>query len=181
MNDEDNFDLDIEIDGDDESTIEQKLAKLRQKNKQLTAEKSEYLAGWQRAKADYLNVERLRTEERTGLKSLITADILSNFIPLLDNFALALAHPKWNDNDSSFTKGIEFIYKDLEKIMTDLGLTKFNPLGQMFDPQTCEALESIETKEAGEDHLVLQVVKPGYMLGEKLVRPAQVKVGKLVD
>lgn len=182
MTDQDNFDLDIEIEGDgeDEATALQKLAKLRQKIKALTAEKNEYLAGWQRAKADYLNVERLRQEEKGGLKTLVTIDILSQFIPLLDHFGLALAHPKWSENDSSFTKGVEFIYRDLERIINSFGVEKIEPLHLVFDPETSEAVELVDTTETTEDNLVLEVVKPGYRLNDKIIRPAQVKVGKLI-
>ena len=182
MIDQDNFDLDIEIegDGDDEATALQKLAKLRQKIKVLTAEKGEYLAGWQRAKADYLNVERLRLEEKSSLKTLVTIDILSQFIPLLDHFGLALTHPKWSENDSSFTKGIEFIYRDLENIVSSFGVEKIEPLGLTFDPETSEAVELVDTTNEKEDNQVLAVIKPGYRLNDKIIRPAQVKVGKLI-
>lgn len=182
MTDQDNFDLDIEIEdeGDNEAAAFQKLAKLRQKIKVLTSEKTEYLAGWQRAKADYLNVERLRQEEKGNLKNLVTIDILSQFIPLLDHFSLALAHPKWSDNDSSFTKGVEFIYRDLERIINSFGVEKIEPLGKDFEPETSEAVELIDTEDETKDHKVLEVIKSGYRLGDKIIRPAQVKVGKLI-
>jgi molecular chaperone GrpE len=131
-------------------------------NKEAEEWKNKYL----RALADYQNLEKRVAGEKTELRRFAAEVVISRILPTLDTLAKAKAHIQ--------DPGLDLAYKELEGALTDLGVKKINVLGKEFNPHEMECIEVV----AGEDNKVMEELLPGYTLHEKVIRVAQVKVGK---
>lgn len=179
-NDELDIDLDF-VDTDregDEINSLAKIKKLRGELKVSQTEKGEYLAGWQRAKADYINLKNTTEKEHSEILKYAKESLLLDLIPLADSFEMAFGNKEvWNQAPENWRKGIEYIYSQLTSIFKDNGLDTLNPDPHTpFDPQFHESIGTIEG-DMEDDGKVLEVIKKGYQMAGKVVRPAQVKVG----
>ncbi|MDP3955746.1 MAG: nucleotide exchange factor GrpE [bacterium] len=172
---------DINLVADEEFAVDEgkdsQLKKLREKLKECHAEKGEYLTGWQRAKADYVN--QIGEHSRALMVAHIRAkaSIIEDLIPTLDSFAMAMTGDAWQNVDDVWRIGIEHIYRQYEEALKNNGLQIIDPYGQPFDPQFHQAVEEKESTEV-KDGCVLKVLQKGFMLGEQLIRPARVVVAK---
>ncbi len=173
MTDE-NDDVVIEADGSEElgskgGDAGAKVAKLKAELEQVKKEKQEYLDGWQRAKADYVNALKRFEAEKFGAIELGKVVSVRNFIPVMDSLERAEAA---GEVPESF-KGIA---KQLHDAAKTLGLTKFGEVGEKFDPNLHEALGQDPTDDASKDDTVTAVLEPGWKSREAVVRPAKVRV-----
>jgi len=174
--------IDDVVMNDDESTSSDKLKKLRIELKACQKDRSEYLTGWQRAKADYLNLKKEEEVRRMEMGRFAKADVLNDLIRLADSFEMAFADKTaWENVPENWRKGVEYIHSQLLIVFRDHGLEEINPLGKMSDPARDESIGIIETEKEEDDNKVLEVVKKGYCLNNKIIRPAQVKVGKIKE
>ncbi|MDD5431047.1 MAG: nucleotide exchange factor GrpE [Candidatus Pacebacteria bacterium] len=149
----------------DNNEIEERLKKCEQ-------EKEEYLNGWKRAKADYINFQKDEMKRLAEAIKYGNEELIKELLPALDSFDLAIA----SNNDEHFKKGMEIIYSQFEKILSKQGLEQIKSTGEKFDPSVHEAVMEIESdKEPGT--IVEEMVK-GWKLNEKVIRPAKVKVAK---
>lgn len=137
-----------------------------------TALAAERLADLQRAQAEYFNYKKRVERDREAQKDATTARVLESFLPVLDDIYLAREH-----GDLEGTP-FEKIADKLDATLTKLGLTPFGAVGEPFDPTHHEALMHIEAEvpEGSQGTTVVQVMQPGYRLGERMVRPARVAV-----
>ncbi len=119
-----------------------------------------------RAVADYRNLEKRFEEEKRLTIKFANRDLLLRLIPSFDTLFLA---EKYIKDD-----GIKLTVKSLKDALKDAGVESVNVEGEVFNPEVMEAVAVVE----GEDGMVLEELRPGYMLNGKLIRPAQVKVGK---
>ena len=182
---DDNLDLEeVEFSTPDEEGVAEvyqaKMKKLREELKKATADKIEYLAGWQRAKADYINLQNTEDKNRTEIIKYAKESLLVDLLPLVDSFDMAFANKTvWEQAPENWRRGIEYIYSQLSGILKDNGLEPVvPPLGSDFDPQRHESIGLTATDKEEEDGKILEVVKKGYILQGKLIRPAQVKTGE---
>lgn len=170
---------DFEFDATD-GQLADKLKKLRVELKATQKEKTEYLEGWQRAKADYLNLKREAEKEKQDLAKWAREGLLHELLPLADSFDMAMANREaWEAAPANWRQGIEYIYSQLQVILRENGLEPIDPLGDKFDPVSHHCLATIPTDNEADDDKVLEVLKKGYIMNGKVVRPAQVKVGKI--
>lgn len=174
----DNRNNDIEIVSEDESA-ETQIKKFREKLKECQKMKDEYLAGWQRARADFINA---RKEEEKGREEFIRfaqRNIAEKLLALADNFDLAFANRENLPKDGGkWLAGMENTRTRLMKILEESGVELLeNSLGKKFDPLTQEAFEKILVKDPEKDNLVLEEFQRGYKMYDKILRPAKVKVG----
>jgi molecular chaperone GrpE len=151
----------------EEHSVNDSLKKLREKLKICISEKQEYLGGWQRTKADFVNFKKGEETRRKDLIKFSKEDFIENILPVLDSLNMALDSDSGND-------GMEQIKGQLEGILKKEGVEEMNPMGGDFDPNLHEAIEVVDGRE-GE---VIEVVQKGYSLNGKIIRPARVKVGK---
>lgn len=159
--------------------FEERFQKLREKLKRCESDRAEYLAGWQRAKADFLNARKEEEKQRTRAQELAEMMLLRELIPLLDSFQLALAQTKQREQkNEQWFKGIEGIYGQLQQILEQHNVHMFTAKGRPFDPNIHEALGVINTDREDEHQIVLEELQPGYIINERLLRPAKVKVGE---
>jgi molecular chaperone GrpE len=163
---------DIETDSDqsDSSTDEQKA---ESEEERLMREREEYLQGWQRAQAEIANLKRRHEEERKMFTALGREALVKDLIPMLDNFNAAFANTEvWESVDENWRRGIEYIHSQFLQVLEDNGVVAYGVVGDEFDAQLHEPLES-----EGEGETVQEVVQKGYKIGEKVIRPAKVKLG----
>lgn len=154
------------------------LQKLREKLKACQAERQEYLDLSQRLRADYANLRRQGEAEKRDSIRFAEADLLGELIELADTFELAFANKEaWAAAPENWRRGVEYIYSQLTTLFGRHGLETINPLGQAFNPAEHQSLMTIDTERDEDDNKVLAVVQKGYRLHDKLLRPAQVKVG----
>ncbi|MBT3282551.1 nucleotide exchange factor GrpE [bacterium] len=155
------------------------IKKLRDKLKKCVEEKQEYLDGWQRSKADFVNARKKEEELRGGLVAFAKEGLIQDLLTSVDNFDMAFANKEaWESVDKNWRMGIEHIHSQLLKTLEEHGLDQFDPFGEEFDHNRHDSVETVVTDKKEGDHKVVEVMQKGYVLGGKVIRPAKVKVGK---
>ena len=139
------------------------------------AKVAEHLDGWQRAQADFVNYKNRVQRDQELMKSVMKGDIIRKFLPVLDDLERALQNRP--ADAGSWMDGIELIHKKLQSILESEGVTRIEAEGQLFDPNFHEAI-SHEPNGTVESGHVIGVVQNGYMLGDRVVRPAMVRVAQ---
>jgi molecular chaperone GrpE len=137
----------------------------------------EYLDGWQRARADFQNYKKRIERERKDVYQTAAGNILKRFLDVLDDMELALENRPQDGNGAEFANGIELIYQKLIATLEKEGVSLMDVDGQEFDPAFHEALSS-EDSEEYESGKIIAVVKSGYVLGDRVLRPALVRVAR---
>ena len=134
----------------------------------LKAEKDRYL----RLAAEYDNYRKRSSKERENIYQDVRADTVTKFLPVYDNLARALGQETC---DEAYRKGVEMIMSQLKDILSRMGVTEIEALGQKFDPSLHNAVmhEEDETKGEGE---IVQELQKGFKMGDKVIRFAMVKV-----
>lgn len=136
------------------------------KIKQLEERIVELENNWKRAVADYRNLERRTAEEQTAFVAFANQILLSELLPVLD--ALEAADKHLND------EGLKLALKKFDEVLKIFNVVEIVALNQSFDHAKMEAIEQVD----GEKDKVLEVCEKGYMISDKVLRPARVKVGK---
>ena len=137
-------------------------------------QRDEYLAGWQRAKADFMNYKKEEMEHLEEVSRYGSAEFMKELIAVLDNFDLAL---RTLEKEGPVEKGIYLIRTQIEDILKKRGLEKIDiKEGDVFDPAVAEALAEVEAEKS--PGTVVEIIEPGYRLYEKVLRPARVIVNK---
>lgn len=154
------------------------LKKLREKLKKCLAERDEYLAGWQRSKADFINARKEEEELRAEFVKFAGAEIIYDILPILDSFDLAFSNENWQKLDKSWQEGIKLIYNKLRDTLKKHGVEQIEAMAKKFNPEEHESLGEIETADKDKEGIVLEEIQKGYKIQNKILRPAQVRVGK---
>jgi molecular chaperone GrpE len=169
---------DIEFE-DEGVSSEVVIRKLREKLKQCVKQKQEYLEGWQRTKADFVNARKKDEEARKTFIAFASENIILQLLPILDSFEMAFSHKEsWEATPKEWRVGIEHIYSQLLSVLENNHLVQLNPLEEQFDPASQTSVESVSTKDKEKDNMVVEVVQKGYKLHDRIIRPAKVKVAK---
>ena len=135
-----------------------------------------YLDGWKRCLADFDNYKKQQSKTFEDLRTYATEDLIREIIPILDSFDLALKSVPGGGVNKGWKQGIVYIKGQLEDVLKIRGLEKIRVKGEKFNPELHEAIENVESdKESG---TVLEEVQRGYKIGEKIIRPARVKVAR---
>jgi len=162
-----------------EENMAETIKKLRAKLKKSQADAQEYLTGWQRAKADFVNARKRDEEERKEFIKFSNERLIESLIPVLESFDLAMNNKEaWEKADKNWRIGVEYIANQLKRTLADAGLEEINPVGLKFDPARDEAAEYVPVTDQAQDHVIIQVIQKGYSLNKKSMRPPKVKVGE---
>jgi molecular chaperone GrpE len=156
------------------------LIATRAELKRIEAERAELREALARRQADFENYRKRVERDRGENYNRMVGDVVSKLLPVHDNLRRALdAEERLQANESEefrhFLHGVDLIYKQLSNVLEGLGLQPVAALGQQFDPHVHEAVVTEHTEEYEPDTVIQEIV-PGYRLGEKLLRPAIVKV-----
>ncbi|OGG47859.1 nucleotide exchange factor GrpE [Candidatus Kaiserbacteria bacterium RIFCSPHIGHO2_02_FULL_50_9] len=158
------------------------VKKLRERLKKCIEEKQEYLDGWQRTKADFVNARREEEKRLAELLKFAEVALIMDILPVLDSFDMAMSDKAaWESVSKEWRSGMESIAAQLEGVLKEHGVGLFSPLGESFSPVEHEAIDTIETSEEDKDHKVAEVFQRGYRLQGKVIRPAKVKIFKSVS
>jgi len=130
-----------------------------------------------RVHADMDNLRKRYARERQELVKFANESLISYLLPVLDNFSHAIGTSQNGDAVESYRKGMELIFQQMLRILTESGLEKIEALNKSFDPSLHEAMSTEYNANAPENH-VLQVLRDGYMLRGRLLRPALVRVNR---
>ena len=137
-------------------------------------ELGELTATLQHVQADFENYKKRVAAERAGLMDTAKAAVLAQLLPALDNFDRAAGHLPKELADNSWAQGMSYVGTQLEQLLDEIGVQKFSPMGEIFNHNEHEAVEFIQS--AKPEGTILEVVTPGYRIGEQIARPAVVKV-----
>jgi len=150
------------------------LAELKKQLAEAECQAAEYKDGWQRSAADFQNYRRHVEAEKAETYQNAAGSIIKRYLPVLDDMERALAA---RPDGLAWVDGIELIYRKLQFILESEGLKRIEAEGRMFDPNYHEAIlqEPSEDHESGQ---IIAVVQNGYILGERVIRPAMVKVAQ---
>ena len=153
------------------------LEALESELEEVKAQAAEYLDGWQRAQAEFSNYKKRQETERVQMQSRVTADVLRKILPVVDDFERALATMPDDLSQSTWSEGVRLIKAKLDTILDSEGVKPIETDGQMFNPIYHEAV-TYEEAEGYEEGQIVGEVQRGYMLDERVLRPALVRVAK---
>jgi len=152
------------------------IKRLREKLRACEKEKIEYLTGWQKAKAEFINLRKKDEEERVDFIKFAKIDFVKDLIPILDNFENAFKSEHIMGAGKEWKNGIESIFNQIVAMLKKNGIEKHSPLGEYFDPKFHEAISTKKTKNKSEDHKIMEVFQAGYSIEGKNIRTAKVSV-----
>ncbi|HEY4486881.1 MAG TPA: nucleotide exchange factor GrpE [Candidatus Paceibacterota bacterium] len=153
---------------------------LKEKLKVCEGERQEFLDGWQRAKADFINARKEEEKARGEFKKFANEDLLLHILSVMDSFEMAFSNKEaWEKAPQEWRIGVEYIYSQLKKILEGHGLLQLHSIGERFNPIVHESVELVPIDDAGKDGVIVDVVSSGYSLHGKVVRVPRVKVGSM--
>lgn len=150
----------------------EEFATLRAQLEEAQAKAAENLDGWQRALAEFQNYRKRIDRDRQAEQAAMKGDLIKKVLPVLDDLERALQNRPAND---AWVGGIELIQRKLQGILEAEGVKRIEAMSSQFDPNFHEAVAQ-EPAEGAESGQVIEVMQQGYMLGDRVIRPAQVRV-----
>ncbi|MCC6146952.1 MAG: nucleotide exchange factor GrpE [Anaerolineaceae bacterium] len=160
-----------------ESACREELGQMQKELEQAQQQSSEYFEGWQRERADFSNYKKRVERDRVALSHTISANIIKKYLVILDDMERALKHRPPNNEDALWVEGVELIYKKLQNILEQEGVERIPAETEEFDPNRHEAI-SYEESPDHESNQVIEVMEQGYMHGDRVLRPARVRVAR---
>lgn len=143
-------------------------------NEELQQHIAELTEALQRERADSENIRRRHEDQIASLKDAVKASVISDLLPVIDNFERALKHVPKDLADNDYIKGVQAVVKQFEKTLSDIGVARIKTVGEVFDPRLHEAV-SMEEGD-GDTEIVSEELQSGYVLGDEVVRHAMVRV-----
>jgi molecular chaperone GrpE len=173
-------DLDVEgsaadVELDDGEPVEDTVEVLQASLGEITTKAEEYLDGWQRARADFANYKKRVLRENADIRQMARGEVIKLYLDIADDLGRALQEKPESREEGTWADGIEIIFQKLRSRLEAEGIKPMNPLGEEFDPNIHEALMKEESKEY-ESGQIIEVMQEGYWIGEKVLRPALVRV-----
>ncbi len=139
--------------------------------------RDEYLAGWQRERADFLNYKKKEMERIEELVKYASEGLILNILPILDNFDIAEKKLPEDVKGNKNVKGILQIRSQMLEFLKSQGVEEIHSLGKEFDPKFMEVSEMVEEKKS-KPGIVIEEIQRGYKIDNRVLRPAKVKVAK---
>lgn len=133
----------------------------------------ELTAHLQRLQAEFDNYRRRAADQQASILELAKQDVILQLLPLIDNIDRALAHVPEDLKTNPWAQGVAGVAKQADDTFSNIGVSKIQTIDQLFDHNTMEA---IAAEGDGEQEVVSEEMQAGYKLGEKVIRPAMVKV-----
>ena len=161
--------------GDAESLDEAecKIKKMKEKLKRCNEEKGEYLAGWQREKADFINYRRRQEEQMAEWLKMAQSGLINDLLPILESLNHAERYAEQRGKEEV---DVSKIKQQLWAILKKYGVEEIKAVGEKFNPEFHEAIEQVESE--GEEGIVIEEVQKGYTLNGRVLRTAKVKVSR---
>jgi molecular chaperone GrpE len=158
----------------EDETLSRDAEALRAQLEEERDKAQSYMQSWHRAAADYQNFKRRVEEERSETARFANASLIINLLPLVDDLERALQNVDTALAGLTWVDGIRLIYRKFQAVMEMSGVTEIEADGHPFDPALHEAVAQVP----GEEGKIVSVAQRGYKLGDRVIRPAMVIVGK---
>lgn len=166
---------DSNVQNDEKNELEYEISNINKKLIEKENELKNYVDIAQRIKAEFDNYKRRTNKEKEQLYTDIKCDIVSQFVPILDNLERAISSSKVNSDQNSIVDGIEMVLKQFKEILIKEGVEEIIAEGAEFDPNIHEAVMHIDDDAYGQNQIV-EVFQKGYKVNEKVIRHSMVKV-----
>jgi molecular chaperone GrpE len=153
-------------------TVAEATAHLQSEVDRLKQERDQSIERLARLQAEFENARKRDARERADFRDFAVSGAVEQFLPVLDNFHLALGS---SGSLEQLRNGLELVVKQMEEVLRSLNVQPVETVGARFDPRVHEALESIDRTDLP-DHQVLDEVRRGYRIKDRLLRPALVRV-----
>ncbi len=162
-----------------EEEKEQNIEELETKLEECDAKCKEYLEGWKRERADFLNYKKEEMDRMDGIIKYCAEEAILKVLPILDNFYIA--EEKMHDEIKShkWSEGFLNIKKQIKEFLKSQGVEEIKAMGERFDPNFMEVVEEVDGgPSSAESGIIVKEIQKGYLLNGKVIRPAKVKVSK---
>jgi len=155
----------------DASTYTAQAEELEQLKIQAEENHQRYL----RTQADFDNFRRRARQEKEDLAKYASQKLVENLVPIIDNFDRAIQSSKETQDFDALAKGIDMVFRQFEGVLQSEGVKQIESIGQPFNPEFHQAVMQVESEEH-EEGIVVEELQKGYMLNDRVIRPAMVKV-----
>ena len=145
--------------------------------KEIAEDTTDYKDKWLRSLADYENLQKRLEKEKIDTIKFSNQMIIMELFPIMDSFDSAIASIDKSKDKESFLQGLKMLQKEFHRVLEANGLKKMKTIGEKFDPNIQEALEEVESSKFPEG-IIVEEIRSGYTLNDRLLRPAIVKVSK---
>lgn len=162
-------------DNEKEASKELSVEELKSQLEESEKKSAEYLAGWQRARADFLNYKKEEMERIEGLLKYAEEEFVLRILPIMDNFDLVEKKLPEDLNNNEYVKGIFQIKSQFQGFLKNQNVEEINVVGEKFDPNLHEVVGEEDGEEPG---VIIEEVQKGYKINGRLLRPAKVKVNR---
>jgi molecular chaperone GrpE len=157
--------------------VQASVAELQKQVEDARSQANEYLDGWQRARAEFANYKKRVERDQSQTYQNAAGSILKRYLAVVDDLERALKNRPKDTEGAAWAEGIELIYRKLLALLEAEGVTVMNAQGEEFDPNLHEAI-LMEDSDQYESGQVTEVLQQGYMIGDKVLRPAMVRVAR---
>lgn len=165
---------DPQVIGEDLDLVDQ-LEDLKISLEEMEAKTEEYLDGWQRSRAEFANYKKRILREQAQIHQAARGEVIKLYLDIADDLERALEKKPAGGEGDIWATGIEIIFQKLISRLESEGIRPMDALGQEFDPNIHEAIMKEESEEH-ESGQIIEVIQEGYWIGDKVLRPAQVRV-----
>jgi molecular chaperone GrpE len=177
---EDSAPIQEEADAEDEqptAAFKEEYQQLEKDLEQSRQQATQNLEGWQRERAEFSNYKRRIEREQAQMAQNITAEVIRKYLVILDDLERALKARPEEGEGAAWAQGIELIYRKLQNVLEAEGVIRIQAETEMFNPNVHEAISHEESPdhESGD---IIEVVQQGYKIGERIIRPALVRVAR---
>jgi molecular chaperone GrpE len=155
--------------------MDEEYQQLEKELEQSRQQATQNLEGWQRERAEFSNYKRRIEREQGQMSQNITAEVIRKYLVILDDLERALKARPTEGEGAAWAQGVELIYRKLQNVLESEGVLRIQAENEMFNPNIHEAISHEESPdhESGE---IIEVVQQGYKIGERIIRPALVRV-----
>ena len=143
----------------------------------LQTQAQEYLEGWQRNRAEFANYKKRVERDLKDSHSSAAGSVLKDILPAIDDFERAMNNVPEALKDDKWVGGVGMVLRKFNKILEDYDVKTVDPVGEPFDPNRHEAIGMDESEDVAAGHVTTTLQK-GYVLGDRVLRPALVRVAK---
>lgn len=172
--------IEVEVaaeEGDQEEIETTELEALEAEIELLNQQSQEYLDGWQRERAEFANYKKRIEKDNQQLRSNISGNIIRKYLEIIDDLERALQNKPQEGEGASWAEGIELVYRKFLSALEAEGVMPMKAEGEYFDPNLHEAI-SQEPNDEYESGQVIEVLRNGYLIGERVLRPASVRIAQ---
>ena len=165
---------------ENDTKLNNEMLKLEKEIQTLTEENKALVEKVKLSQAELINYRRRKDEETASILKYANQDILTELVPIVDNFERALSkdESQLSEEVIKYFTGFKLMYANLQELLKKFGVEEINRVGQVFDPNQEQALLTDNNPEL-EDDVVTEVLLKGYKLKDRVIRPASVKINQL--